>query len=275
MFGYVTINKMELKFKEYYNYKAYYCGLCKSLKENYSNISRMTLNYDMTFLILVLSSLYEPNNRIYKENCIAHPYNKQLHIHNEITDYAAAINIILSYYNLLDNWDDEKDIKSFALMKILEKNFNKASIKYPLKSKKIGELISNIRRLEKENSEKTDAVSNEFGHIMEEIFTYKNDHWEDNLKKVGFFLGKYIYFLDAYEDMAKDEKNKSYNPFNMLDIDEKDVYIKELLMLNLSYLSDSLEKLPLVQDKAIIDNIMYSGILNKLNNFEETNKAIW
>lgn len=275
MFGYVTINKMELKFKEYYNYKAYYCGLCKSLKENYSNISRMTLNYDMTFLILVLSSLYEPNNRIYKENCIAHPFSKQLHIHNEITDYVAAINIILSYYNLLDNWDDERDVKSLALMKVLEKNFKKASSKYPLKSKKIAELLSNIRKLEQENSEEIDAVSNEFGHIMEEIFAYKNDHWENNLKKVGFFIGKYIYFLDALEDMAKDEKNKSYNPFNLLNIAEKDKYIKELLMLNLSYLSDSLEKLPLVQDKGIIDNIMYSGILIKLNKNEEANKAIW
>ncbi|MDF2615785.1 MAG: hypothetical protein K0Q47_440, partial [Sedimentibacter sp.] len=60
MFGYVTINKMELKFKEYYSYRGYYCGLCKSLKTEYSNLSRFTLNYDMTFLILLLSSLYEP-----------------------------------------------------------------------------------------------------------------------------------------------------------------------------------------------------------------------
>jgi len=73
MFGYVTIDKMELKFKEYYSYKGYYCGLCKCLKTKYSNKSRLTLNYDMTFLILLLSSLYEPENIICSERCVVHP----------------------------------------------------------------------------------------------------------------------------------------------------------------------------------------------------------
>lgn len=272
MFGYVTINKMELKFKEYYSYKGYYCGLCKCLKTKYSNKSRMTLNYDMTFLILLLSSLYEPENKSYNERCMVHPSKKQLIIQNEITEYAASMNIILSYYNMLDNWQDDKDYKSFAVMKALSSEFKKASKELQNKACIIKDKLQNISKLEKEKSNDIDAVSNEFGYLMEEIFVYKKDEWGKNLRKIGFYLGKLIYYLDAYEDMKKDEENNSYNPFNNLETDDKEQYAKDLLMLNLSFLSDEIEKLPLVQDKGTIDNIIYSGILNKLDKRRNTNE---
>lgn len=266
MFGYVTIDKMELKFKEYYSYKGYYCGLCMSLKNKYSNISRLTLNYDMTFLILLLSSLYEPKNKIYNSRCIAHPSKKQLIIQNDITEYVAAMNVILSYYNLKDNWDDERDIKSLVIAKLLKKDFKKSSLELLTKKKEIEQRLKKISMLEKQNTDDIDEVSNEFGHIMEEIILYKEDVWESTLRKLGFFLGKYIYLLDAYEDMESDRKNKSYNPFNNLHVENIEKYAKELLMLNLSFLSHEIEKLPLVQDKEIIENIIYSGIIMKIKN---------
>lgn len=268
MFGYVTIDKMELKFKEYYSYKGYYCGLCKCLKEKYSNKSRLSLNYDMTFLILLLSSLYEPTNNIYKERCIVHPKDKQLVIRNNITDYAASINVILSYFNLLDNWQDDKDIKSLTVLQLLKRDYKKASNEQKEKVKIIKERINNISKLEKDNILDVEAVSNEFGHLMEEIIIYKKDHWEKILRKVGFFLGKYIYLIDAYEDMEKDKKDNLYNPFNNLEIEDKEKYAKNLIYLNLSFLSEEIEKLPLVQDKSIIDNIIYSGMLTKFSEKE-------
>lgn len=272
MFGYVTINKMELKFKEYYSYKGYYCGLCKCLKQKYSNKARMTLNYDMTFLILLLSSLYEPENEINYERCIVHPEKKQLVIQNEITEYAAALNIILSYYNMLDNWQDDRDYKSLTVMKLLTSEFRKASSVLPEKSKIIKEKLENITKLEKSKTNDIDAVSNEFGHLMEEIILYKNDEWEKNLRKIGFYLGKFIYYLDAFEDMKKDAEKGSYNPFNNLGNNDKEQYARELIMLNLSFLSDEIEKLPLVQDKGTVENIIYSGVLNKLDKRRNTNE---
>ncbi len=272
MFGYVTINKMELKFKEYYSYKGYYCGLCKCLKTKYSNKSRMTLNYDMTFLILLLSSLYEPENKVYNERCMVHPSKKQLIIQNEITEYAASINIILSYFNMLDNWKDDKDYKSLAVMKLLTREFKKSSGELSEKTAIIKERLDNISALEKSNTKDIDAVSNEFGHLMEEIILYKKDEWEKTLRKIGFYLGKFIYYIDAYDDMKKDEENNSYNPFNILEADDKIQYAKDLIMLNLSFLSDEIEKLPLVQDKGTIDNIIYSGLINKLDKRRNTNE---
>ncbi len=272
MFGYVNINKMELKFKEYYSYKGYYCGLCKSLKNKYGNRSRLTLNYDMTFLILLLTSLYEPDNKIYNERCLAHPKEKQLIIQNDITDYAATLNVILSYYNLLDNWKDDRDYKSLAAAKILGKGFKKSSSSLNDLTETVKLHLNNISKLEKQNIDDIDAVSNEFGYLMEEMFLYKKDHWEQSLRKIGFYIGKFIYFIDAYDDMKKDEERGSYNPFNKLNVENKEEYAHSLLMLNLTLLSDEIEKLPLVQDKGIIDNIIYSGMLNKFDNEENTNE---
>jgi len=277
MFGYVNIDKAELKFREYYKYKGYYCGLCMNLKKNYSELSRLTLNYDMTFLILILSSLYEVEDKAVKKRCIVHPIKKQIIIENEITDYASAMNIILAYYNCKDNWIDERDFKSLLFSKAINGDYKKTVKLYEEKEKFIKSSLDNIVKHEKANTSDIDAISNEFGSLMGELMVYRKDHWEKILRKVGFFLGKYIYILDAYLDIEKDKKNNSYNPFNNIDnnianiiginLDNKtslDDYANEILMLNLSFLNEEIDKLPLIKDKGIIDNIIYSGIMNKL-----------
>ncbi len=264
MFGYVNIDKAELKFKEYYKYKGYYCGLCMNLKKNYSQISRLTLNYDMTFLILILSSLYEVEDRAVKKRCIVHPIKKQIIIENEITDYASAMNIILAYYNCKDNWLDEKDFKSLLFSKVLNSDYKKTVRLYEKKEKFIKSSLENIIKLENSDTSDIDSISNEFGSLMGELMVYKNDHWEKILRKIGFFLGKYIYILDAYLDIEADKKSNSYNPFIKLNSDNVDEYANEILMLNLSFLNEEIDKLPLIKDKGIIDNIIYSGIMNKL-----------
>ena len=61
MFGYISINKAEMKFKDYDVYHSYYCGLCKVLKECYGRRGQVTLSFDMTFLVILLTGLYEPD----------------------------------------------------------------------------------------------------------------------------------------------------------------------------------------------------------------------
>ncbi|MEG2247223.1 MAG: DUF5685 family protein, partial [Peptostreptococcaceae bacterium] len=94
MFGYVKVNKMDLTFREYDHYRGYYCGLCKYLKDNHGEISRLSLNYDITFLILVLTSVYRPKARVVEEGCIVNPFKKKKKIINEITEYAGSMNVL-------------------------------------------------------------------------------------------------------------------------------------------------------------------------------------
>ena len=262
MFGYVRINKMDLTFREYENYKGYYCGLCKYLKENHGEVSRLSLNYDITFLIVILTALYKLDSDITYERCIANPLKKKMRIVNEITEYAASMNILLSYYKLEDNLYDDNGIKDKLAYELYKGKLKKAYEKYPQKAEYIKQQLGNLRELEKQESKSIDKVSNTFGNLMGEIFVYKKDEYEQNLRNIGFNLGKYIYILDAYEDLEEDNKKGRYNPF--IDyIDKKEELknkVDRLISMSLGMATKNIEQLNLEFNKSIIDNIIYSGV---------------
>ena len=262
MFGYVRINKMDLTFREFDYYKGYYCGLCKYLKENHGEVSRLSLNYDITFLIVILTAPYKLDSDITYERCIANPLKKKMRIVNEITEYAASMNILLSYYKLEDNLYDDNGIKDKLAYELYKGKLKKAYEKYPQKAEYIKQQLGNLRELEKQESKSIDKVSNIFGNLMGEIFVYKKDEYEQNLRNIGFNLGKYIYILDAYEDLEEDNKKGRYNPF--IDyIDKKEELknkVDRLISMSLGMATKNIEQLNLEFNKSIIDNIIYSGV---------------
>ncbi|CEN90662.1 DUF5685 family protein [Paraclostridium sordellii] len=268
MFGYVRINKMDLTFREFDTYKGYYCGLCKYLKENHGEISRLSLNYDITFLILLLTSVYRPKSTLTKEVCIANPIKKKNRIVNEVTEYAASMNVLLTYYKLEDNLHDDKGVKDIIAYNLYKGKLKKAYEKYPKKADYIKSQLEELQKLESENSTNIDKVSNTFGNLMGEIFAYKEDDFEEKLRSIGFNIGKYIYILDAYEDLDKDIKKGRYNPFIEY-IDKKEELIKKvdkLISISLGYLSQSIDELHIKTNVGIIDNIIYSGVYLRYKN---------
>ena len=268
MFGYVKINKMDLTFREYDHYRGYYCGLCKSLKDNHGEISRLTLNYDITFLVLVLTSLYRPKSSVIEEGCITNPFKKKKKITNEITEYAASMNVLLSYYKLEDNLNDDKGIKDIISYNLYKGKLKSAYNKYPQKAEYIKNELHELNELEKDLNYNIDMVSNKFGNLMGEIFVYKNDEYEQDLRNIGFNIGKYIYILDAYEDLEKDYEKGRYNPFieyinNKEELKER---VDKLISISLGILAKSIDNLNLKVNTTIIDNIVYSGIYLRYTN---------
>lgn len=262
MFGYVRINKMDLTFREYEHYKAYYCGLCKYLKRNHTELSRMTINYDITFLIVLLSSIYQPSAQVFHEKCIVDPVKKKKHIINEITEYAASMNILLAYYKLEDDVNDEGDIKSRLVRRAYRKSFKTAYDKYPKKADFIKACLGELRSLEEDQSTSIDQTSNCFARLLEEIFDYKDDEYRDRLRKVGFNIGKYIYIMDAYEDLDQDLEKGRYNPFSSYKDDREGLKVKvdKLIGMTLARLEEAILNLDIKVNKSIIDNIIYSGV---------------
>lgn len=253
---------MDLTFREFETYKAYYCGLCKYLKRNHTEISRLTLNYDITFLIVLLTSVYEPASEVYHEHCIVNPLKEKKHISNEITEYAASMNILLSYYKLKDNVADDGGIKNKLAEIAYRKSFDTALKKYPEKARAIKENLDRLSDLEKSESTNIDEISNTFGNLMAEVFSYKDDEYAQRLKNVGFNIGKYIYILDAFADLDDDIKNKSYNPFISYKDDREALKMRvdKLISMILSRLEMNILSLNLNLNKTIIENILYSGI---------------
>ncbi|RDY22572.1 hypothetical protein CHF27_012675 [Romboutsia maritimum] len=271
MFGYVKVNKMDLTFREYEHYRGYYCGLCKYLKDNHGEISRLSLNYDITFLILILTSVYRPKHTVIEEGCIVNPFKKKKKIINEITEYAASMNVLLTYYKLEDNLNDDGGIKDILAYNIYKGKLKLAYEKNPDKANFIKEQLENLNKLEKDKDTNIDKVSNTFGELMGEIFAYKKDEYEQNLRQIGFNVGKYIYLLDAYEDLDKDYEKGRYNPF--IDYINKKEDLKErvdkLISISLGMLAQGVDDLNIKVNRGIIENIVYSGVYLRYKNILE------
>ena len=198
MFGYINVDKGELKFKEFDIYRSFYCGVCKSLGKNYGIAGQMTLSYDMTFVAIVLSSLYEDETPPRKARCVPHPIVPHMELVNQYTDYAAAMNVLLTYYKLKDDWVDDRSLKSNAFAGILRRAFKKAAKKFPRQAKAIEEAIRLQTEYEAREEYDIDTITAPTGMMLEEIFDMKQDEWQRSLRRMGLFLGKYIYMLDAY-----------------------------------------------------------------------------
>lgn len=266
MFGYVNINKPELKMKDFYKYKAYYCGLCKTLKEKYGRLGQMTLSYDMTFLIILLTSLYEKESQQTKGRCIVHPVQKHDFLYNEITEYVADMNIALTYYHLLDDWQDERSVAGFTGANLLKRDFKRICEKYPRQCNGMKESLEKLHECEKDEETDIDLASRPFGELMAEIFVFRKDMWEEGLRKTGFYLGKFIYILDACDDLEKDLKSNSYNPLkSRYKMENYESYCEDILTMMMAEAAKEFEKLPCLQDSDILRNILYEGVWTKLN----------
>lgn len=266
MFGYVSAHKPELKMREYYKYKAYYCGLCKVLREKYGFLGQITLTYDMTFLVILLTSLYESETKQEEHRCIVHPVKKQKMLYNEITEYAADMNIILTYYKLLDDWRDERNGVGLVGLRAFHKTFMDLKEKYPQKCEVIRKCLGLLKQCEEREEESIDITARYFGKLMGELFVYKEDVWENTLRKMGFYLGKFIYILDAYDDVDKDIEKNSYNALISKYIeDDFDEKCEEMLTYILAECTSQFEKLPCVEDAEILRNILYAGVWDKFD----------
>jgi len=261
MFGYVLVNKPELKIREFDTYRSYYCGLCHKLKERHGNLGRMTLNYDTTFLVMLLGDLYDAKDEVKCSRRIAHPAKKHCSRTNVVTEYCADMCILLTYFKCLDDWNDEKKFSKKILANILKKKCKKVEEIYPAKVKFVESKLGELSRIESREVRHIDEAARVFGEIMAEIFVYKDDMWKDDLYKIGFYLGKYIYLLDAYEDLEKDLKEGAYNPFKDIYQNENfDDQVLNLLMMMISECTDAFERLPLIENVEILRNILYSGV---------------
>ena len=261
MFGYVVMNKPEIRFKDFDLYRSFYCGLCRELREKYGISGQITLTYDMTFVVVLLSALYEPPTRKGTTRCVIHPVCKQPVRKNAATEYGADMNVLLTYYKCMDDWEDEKKFAALGYGKILQRKNNRLSYRYPEKAEKIRKLLEELSQMEKAGETDIDKMSGCFGRIMEEIFAWKTDVWEGSLRRMGFYLGKFIYILDAYDDVEKDVKNGNYNPFAekyiMKGFDEQ---VRQLLIMMMAQTCREFEKPPIIKYTDILRNILYSGV---------------
>ena len=258
MFGYVMANLKELEKPRRKRYASIYCGICRGIRSQCSQDCRLALSYDMAFLSLLLMSLYEPEETGGEHACLLHPGRSWTD--NKFIRYGADMNVALAYYNARDDYDDEGKLTSKWLCGVFGRELERIQSTYPRQCNAIEESIRSLRALEKENCPNPDLPAGCFGRLMGELLVYEEDLWASALRKMGDALGRYIYLADAAVDYHRDQKKNQYNPFLAMGMGEDWHAWEEYLVLALSRCTDAYERLPLVQDKDILDNILYSGI---------------
>ena len=278
MFGYIMPDKPELRIKEYELFRAYYCGVCKALGRSFGLMPRMVLNYDSVFLGLFLSSLHGEVPKLKKEVCIANPIQKKwMAYDSRHIDFAADINIILTYYKLKDNWTDEKSLLSLGAYTAFKGAYVKARERNKEVDEAVGISIHKLSSLENNGCSSLDEVADCFADMMKKLLVSGYDGKDAAairaLEWIGYHIGRWIYIIDAYDDMEKDLKTGSYNPILLQYGSEGKAsevpYCTEVkkkvefgLTHSLSQIAASTELLD-IRNKGIIDNILYLGLSKK------------
>jgi len=279
MFGYVTPCKMELKVKDYEKFKAYYCGLCKEIKNSFGNLPRLSLNYDMTFLAILLDSLTKESFKVTKQFCILHPKQKRLVItENSSIKYAAFCNVSLSYYKLLDNVNDDNSSLSKVYSKVLNIYLKKAPDYYKNNLLFIEKSLKNLYNAEKNSQNKSlDELSHHFSDLTGFILSsYIGENKnKDALYFLGYNLGKWIYIIDAYDDLEKDMKTNKFNPINAVFNKDNLTYTKLLdkiseridftLVSCAQSMIDSLNNISISKNYDLLYNILQFGLMEKMD----------
>lgn len=274
MFGYITINKEELKIKDYNTYRACYCGLCRSLKCRHGIVAPLTLSYDMTFLALLLTGLYETSFVPGTYRCVAHGCKKQVTLRNKWIDYTADMTILLAYHNLMDDWIDGKKVTKLTTAKLLTPAYRKVVSKYPAQSQAVLTYMKKLSKSEAGKSSDLDLVAGYTGEMLGIVFSPEEDNWKDILYRTGFYIGKFIYLMDAFEDMSDDIKNNNYNPLlTPAKRNDFEAYIENTLVMMMADCSREFEKLPILQYVDILRNILYSGVWVKYELLKTKGKA--
>lgn len=278
MFGYVTPCKMEMKIKDFELFRAYYCGLCKSIKKQYGNLPRLVLNYDMTFLAILIDALNNDKINAETHRCFANKFKKKSYVvSNTALEYAAFMNVALVYFKYVDDKNDDKSLKGATFSFFLKRYFKKFPSHLQDKLSIIQDNLTLLASMEKSNNIfSIDEICHPFAKLTGEVLSsFEDENNKEPLYWLGYNLGKWIYLIDAMDDLEKDIKEKKFNPLLRAlnyDNEECSVFKNKILkrvefnLLTTARLTvENLEKLSLYKNQDIVYNILELGLMEKTN----------
>ena len=267
MFGYVRAQREDLTVRQDTFYRAAYCGLCKEMGRCTGQCSRLSLSYDMVFLYLVRMAILGKRPESKKGICLLHPFKKRLIVQSDDElKYAARVSALLTYGKVCDDLLDEKGFKRFV-KKLIKPFFGKAKRRADLDElyKSIEERLAALSKIEEEKQPSVDAPAEVFGKLLADVFSFGLDGDGATLaREIGFRTGRFIYAVDAADDIAEDKEKGSYNPFLLLyggEIDQSQKNLIEMAMkYDLTALAAAIDLIDDGETVKIIKNIIYLGM---------------
>ena len=232
MYGYIRPDRGELRGREYELFRAEYCGLCQTLRERYGPAARFVVNYDLTFLAMVLSH-EKPISRPLR--CPVHPLRKRYIVRTDpALETAADQSVILTWWKLSDTADDANAAEAAAALAArtaMLGAYRKAAAARPAFDANTRKCLAELRHIEETDDPSLDKAADCFARILAEAASDARNEGERRiLRELFYHVGRSVYILDAVDDLAEDVENDSYNPLrhrlrpgeNSLREDEKD-----------------------------------------------------
>jgi len=257
MFGYVVANIDALSAQDKARYQAVYCGLCHALGRGFGTAGRLTLTYDMTFLILLLSALDRTELAEEKSfRCPLHPLQKRTAFTNRHTAYAADMNLLLAYHQQLDDWQDEGSRGALLKARALGRRAQALDTRYPRQVAAIHRGLAALKEMEDNYETNPDLPAAAIGDILGEVFVRDDHPLAEALYAFGNRLGRFIYLMDAAVDLKDDLNKERYNPLITVPT-QRHLPLLELLMADCVH---TFSELPILRDRELMENILYSGV---------------
>ncbi len=277
MFGYVKVNKPEMKVREYETYRGLYCSLCRTLGKEYGITARFMLSYDVTFLVIVLLATRQHLPSFKKGRCPFNPLKRCNYCQNgeEEFSFAAAVTVLLFYYKIKDNIQDSGFFKKILFYLIYPYAYfkrKKALKKYKELDGQIGEAMIKQAQVEKSETDSFDISAHNSADMLGKIFSWDNED-NEKLYKFGYFIGRWVYLVDAADDIENDIKSGSFNVFiNKFSLSKDRVVsgkekeeIRGSLNMSLSSAAAAYKELDISILFPIIENIIFDSMYNIMN----------
>ena len=270
MFGYVIPDKPNMLMKDFTEFRAYYCGLCKAIGRDNPAFLRLLTNYDCTFLAVLLHNLAGSSPEIRMQGCVLNPVKKKpVAAKSDLMKKAAALTVLLAYYKAGDDVADGGGLKASCVRNSVALSAKKAARLIPEADAVIANRYKELAELEKSGCKSVDMAAEPFARMTEELVCLFAKEITPQLKEFAYGLGKWIYLADALDDVDKDLKTKNYNPFIAAypDVKDKSSFLadnKEELSLIMYSVYNSLvrgyDALDVKISEGVMSNIVYLGI---------------
>ncbi|MBQ7118036.1 MAG: hypothetical protein IJN88_07480 [Clostridia bacterium] len=274
MFGYVRVNKPEMKVKEYEVYRGIYCSLCRSMRKSFGVLSALTLSYDLTFFALCRLSFAGRIPTFKGGRCPYNPTKKCNYCQNgeEELRYAAAVSMMMFYFKVRDNIADGTFFRRLLMYFILPYallKYRKAKRLYPEAAEIIEGAMKEQSATEKSGTDSPDRAAHSSADALGRLLDY--GFGSESIYRFGYGTGKFVYLCDALDDIEKDIKKKSYNVFvNKYSLtakpsDEVKEGIKKSLNMSLAIVSEAYSEIENKSLTPLVENIIYEGTENTMN----------
>ena len=267
MFGYVTPFKPDLKIREYEAYKSIYCGLCREMGKQYGPFARLTLSYDFAFLAMFELAVKNKMPEFENCRCAVNPLKKKTCAKKCLElEFSSSMAMIMLHFKVIDNIRDSKGLKKlwWLLLKLFSTSaYKKAKRKYPQVEENIRLAMDKQYNLEKSGDCCVDEAADPTATALAVICKSMDANKCNDLERFGYFLGRWVYLIDALDDIESDIKTGNYNPFLKGcgdTLEEMKKYAVGSINITAAELQLAFEKLDISVFKPIIYNIVYFGL---------------